>query len=141
MSDWVTCHPLRIIGDDRGAVLHMLRSSDPHFEAFGEIYFSTVLQGAVKAWHRHRTKIVNFAVPSGHLRLVTFDPDGKLEERELGRDTYHLVTIRPGVYYGFQGMARGESLLANCATQPFDPHEGDSLPPDTDQIPYQWPRE
>jgi len=34
--------PLRQIPDERGKVMHMLRADDPHFERFGEIYFSTV---------------------------------------------------------------------------------------------------
>ena len=38
----VTVRPLRQICDERGKVMHMLRSDDPHFERFGEIYFSVV---------------------------------------------------------------------------------------------------
>lgn len=132
----VAFHPLRQIPDDRGCVLHMLRASDPHFEQFGEIYFSTIRHTAVKAWHRHTTKTVNFAVPVGRIRLVIFDDE--IREYETGRDEYQLITIRPGVWYGFQGLAKGESLIANCATEPFDPDEGEDLPFDTPEIPYHW---
>ena len=31
--------------------MHMLRADEPHFERFGEIYFSLVYPGGVKAWH------------------------------------------------------------------------------------------
>ena len=41
--------PLRRIPDERGAVLHMLRSDSPGFERFGEIYFSMVYPDAIKA--------------------------------------------------------------------------------------------
>ena len=34
--------PLKIIKDDRGSVMHMLRSDSEIFEKFGEIYFSTI---------------------------------------------------------------------------------------------------
>ena len=34
--------PLRIIADDRGSVMHMLRSDSKIFKNFGEIYFSTI---------------------------------------------------------------------------------------------------
>lgn len=139
MISGVTVRPLKVFSDERGATLHMLRANDPHFEKFGEVYFSTVFQGAVKAWHFHRSKTVNFAVPLGMVRLVVFAGEGPVEEIRLGRDAYQLVSIRPGHWYGFQGLTPGESLVANCADEPFDPGEADRLPPDTDRIPFTWP--
>ena len=130
--------PLRQFPDERGAVMHMLRATDPHFEAFGEVYFSTIREGVVKAWHMHRSKTVNLAVPIGEVEVVLWKPDAEPKELRLGREAYGLLTIRPGVWYGFRGSGASESLIANCATEPFDPAEGDDLPPDTDHIPYQW---
>ena len=40
MIDGVQIHPLRQIPDERGKIMHMLRSDAPHFQGFGEIYFS-----------------------------------------------------------------------------------------------------
>ncbi len=31
-----------------------------HFQRFGEIYFSAVHPGAVKAWHMHRKMVLNY---------------------------------------------------------------------------------
>lgn len=131
-------HPLRQFPDDRGTVLHMLRADDAHFERFGEVYFSTILHRAVKAWHQHRNKTCNFAVPIGAVRVVIFEEGGRPEEMRLGRREYGLLTIRPRVWYGFEGLAEGESLITNCASEPYDPAESVSLPPDTDRIPYRW---
>lgn len=138
MIDGVVLRPLRQFPDTRGAVLHMLRSNDPHFERFGEIYFSTVYHGQVKAWHRHRSKTVNLAVPVGAIKLAVWAGEGPVCEILTGRTDYQLVSIRPGLWYGFQGMAPGESLVANCATEPFDSAEADSLPADTPEIPHAW---
>ena len=138
MTEGVTVRPLRQFPDDRGAVLHMLRASDGHFEKFGETYFSTIRQGKVKAWHLHKTKTINLAVPIGSVKVVVFAEGGQPEEIILGREQYQLLTIRPGVWYGFEGVAEGESLIANCATEPFDAAEGEDLPSDTDRIPYSW---
>ncbi len=138
MVEGVTLRPLRQFPDERGAVLHMLRAGDPHFEQFGEIYFSTIRQGAVKAWHKHTRKTVNLAVPLGRIRLVVFAEGGGWEEIFLGRHEYQLLTIRPGVWYGFEGLAEGESLVANCTTEAFDPAEGEDLPPDSARIPFSW---
>ena len=71
--DGVRVTPLRRIPDERGAVLHMLREDDEHFERFGEIYFSTVYPGVVKGWHLHREMTLNYAVPMGMVKLVCYD--------------------------------------------------------------------
>ena len=49
MIDGVKVKPLRRIPDERGFIMHMLRADDPDFERFGEIYFSTVYPGAIRA--------------------------------------------------------------------------------------------
>ncbi|MQT13485.1 WxcM-like domain-containing protein [Segnochrobactrum spirostomi] len=138
-GDGWSLRPLRLFPDERGAVLHMLRASDAHFERFGEIYFSTIRQGVVKAWHLHRTKTINLAVPIGAVRVVVWREGGTAQELTLGREAYGLLTIRPGVWYGFEGLGAGESLIANCATEPYDAAEGEDLPPDSARVPYRWP--
>ena len=35
MIDGVIITPLKQIPDERGKIMHMLRSTDPHFNAFG----------------------------------------------------------------------------------------------------------
>ena len=44
---------LNIIPDERGEIMHMLKSSDSNFSKFGEIYFATAYPGVVKGWHLH----------------------------------------------------------------------------------------
>ena len=48
MIDGVVITPLKQIRDERGAVLHMLRTDAPHFAGFGEVYFSVVNPGVIK---------------------------------------------------------------------------------------------
>jgi len=138
---------LHKIKDDRGQVMHMLRCDAKHFIGFGEIYFSTVNLGAVKAWKLHRKMTLNLAVPLGSVRLVLYDerPDsttrGTVQEIITGEAAYKLITIPPLVWNGFQGLAPGVTLLANCATLPHDPAEVDRREVDDGRIPYIWPQE
>ena len=141
----LTVTSLKQIVDERGAVLHMLRSDSELFHGFGEIYFSEVLSGTVKAWKCHRRMTQYFAVPHGRIKLVLFDDrdnsdtQGTVDVLELGRpDRYCLVRIPPGLWYGFQGIAAGPSLLANCTDLPHDPSESDRLPENATVIPYRW---
>ena len=140
----VAVRPLLRIPDRRGEIMHMLRADDPHFETFGEIYFSVVLPGVVKGWHLHRRMTLNYAVPVGQVRAVLYDgrPDspthGQVDEVSLGRDEYRLLTVRPGVWNGVLGLGDSPSVIANCATEPHDPEEILRKPPRSEDIPYDW---
>jgi len=136
--------PLRQIPDERGTVMHMLRADDPHFDRFGEIYFSTVYQGVVKGWHLHERMTINYAVPVGAIKLVLFDDRdgsptrGELQEIFLGAGNYALVTVPPFVWNGFKGIAAPYSVVANCATIAHDPAEIVRLDPFSSKIKYDW---
>src|SRR4051812_905854 len=102
---------LRQISDERGAVLHMLRSDASEYTSFGECYFSEVLPGAIKAWKRHRSQTQNIAVPVGRICIVIYDSreesatHGRIQIKELGRpDAYFRLRIPPGLWYGFACM-------------------------------------
>ena len=62
--------PLKILSDDRGKVMHMLRSDSPIFKNFGEIYFSTIYQDVVKGWHLHKESYLNYACIKGEVKLT-----------------------------------------------------------------------
>lgn len=136
--------PLRRIPDDRGTVYHMLKSTDPHFREFGEIYFSSVYPGVVKAWKNHESVTVNYACIVGRVKLVLYDgrdgspTHGTLMEVFLGPELHALVVIPPGVWNGFQGRSRPMAVIANCATGVHDPDEFERLPPDAADLPYSW---
>jgi dTDP-4-dehydrorhamnose 3,5-epimerase len=136
--------PLRRIPDERGTILHMLRRTDEHFVEFGEIYFSTIYDGVVKGWHRHREMTLNYACVYGRIKLVVYDdrPDsatsGSLLELFLGPDNHVLVVIPPGVWSGFKGMQAPFSIIANCCTHTHDPSRTTRLDPFENEIPYDW---
>lgn len=144
----VLMHPLRIIPTDGGPVLHMLRASSPLMPlpgGFGEIYFSEVLPGHVKAWKRHFRQNQLFAVPRGLLRLVLYDDRegsptrGALQLLRLGRpDNYNLLRIPAGIWHGFAALGKDAALLCNCADMPHDPAESERRPVDSPEIPYKW---
>lgn len=144
MIDGVTIRPLRQIPDERGKVMHMLRRDDPWFVEFGEIYFSVVYPGVIKGWHLHHRMTINYAVPSGMIKLVCYDDreasptKGTLQEIYTGEDAYALVTVPVGVWNGFKGIGTEPALVANCATIPHDPSEIVRLDPFSDRITYDW---
>lgn len=145
--DGVLVQPLRRMADERGSVMHMLRATDPHFEAFGEIYFSTVFPGVVKGWHIHDRMVLNYAVPHGSIKLVLYDDRegsptrGHLQELFVGEQNYVLVRVPARVWNGFKGLGLTPAVVANCATMPHDPTEIHRLDPHVNDIPYDWSRQ
>ena len=135
---------LRRIPDERGCISHMLRADDENFERFGEIYFSAIRPGVVKAWHLHKEMALNYAVVKGMIKLVLFDDrngsatSGVLNEFFLGTENYSLVHIPPLVWNGFKCVGSEDALVANCSTIPHDPKEIVRKDPFVKDIPYDW---
>lgn len=141
--------PLEIFETPGGPVLRMLRPDSPLLpvfpRGFGEIYFSEVLPGAVKAWKMHKRQTQLFAVPMGAIRIVLYDMRAEsrtlrvMSELVLGRpDNYRLLRIPAGVWYGFCATSPGPALICNCADIVHDPAECERAPMDTPDIPYSW---
>lgn len=144
MIEGVQVTKLDIIPDERGMILKMLRNDDPIFQAFGEIYFSTIYPGVVKGWHIHKKMTLNYAVISGAIKLVLYDDregsptKGEVQEIFLGRENYKLVTIPPMVWNGFKGIGTESAVVANCSNIPHDPEEIGRVDPFENDIPYDW---
>ena len=144
MIEGVLVEPLSQIADERGKIMHMLRADEPHFEKFGEIYFSVVYPGVIKGWHLHKEMTLNYAVISGIIKLVLYDPRedsptmGEIQELFIGEDNYVLVKIPPKIWNGFEGIGVKSAIVANCATIPHRPDEIERVDPLTNDIPYDW---
>jgi dTDP-4-dehydrorhamnose 3,5-epimerase len=124
--------------------MHMLKNTDPHFKQFGEIYFSVINPGVIKAWHLHSQMTINYAVVEGNIKLVMFDQrqdsktKGQLQEICFGQINYQLVRVPPGVVNGFTATGGARAIVANCADIPHDPNEITRIDPFTPAIPYDW---
>lgn len=144
MIDGVHIYPLCRIQDERGMVMHMLRADDPHFEGFGEIYFSVIYPGIIKGWHVHSRMTINYAVVDGNIKLVLYDQragsktHGQIQEIVFGQVNYQLVRVPPGVVNGFASVGDQRAIVANCASTPHDPAEITRIDPFSAAIPYEW---
>lgn len=144
MIEGVIIQPLKQIPDERGKVMHMLRVDSPLFSKFGEIYFSVVNPGVVKAWKRHKLMTLHYAVPIGNIKVVIYDDRknsktrGEVQEVFMGEDNYCLLVIPPMLWSGFMGMSPYPSLIANYTDLPHDPSEVERSEAFDKTIPYDW---
>ena len=129
LIDRVLLIPQKIVPVPGGDVLHALRSSAEGFAGFGEAYFSQVKPGATKAWKRHRLMTLNLVVPVGRVAIGVIDMNARRGRiYELGPASYARLTIPPGLWAGFRGLAAETSLMLNVADVEHDPDEADRMP-------------
>ena len=137
---------LRVIPDERGRLMEILRRDDDEFIAFGQAYMTTVFPGVVKAWHYHQRQTDNFVCLRGMIKLVLCDnrdsspTRGEVNEFFIGDEHHLLVQIPAGVYHGFKGVGTIEALVLNLPTEPYNRQQPDEhrLPADDKSILYDW---
>ncbi len=144
MIEGVKISKLKIISDDRGKVMHMLRNDSQVFKSFGEVYFSTIYENKIKAWHLHKESYLNYVCMFGEVKLVLFDDRkesstiNKYQEIFLSPKNYSLITIPPNVWNGFKGIGKNESYIANCLTLPHNEKEMVRKDPNDKYFNYNW---
>jgi dTDP-4-dehydrorhamnose 3,5-epimerase len=139
---------LKVIPDDRGRLMEILRSDDDIFSGFGQVYMTTTYPGVVKAWHLHRLQTDHMAAVAGMFRVALYDAregsstHGVIEEIYMGVHRPLLIRIPPGVYHGWRCVSEEEGIVVNVPDLPYDPDHPDEyrLPPDSSEIPYDWNR-
>lgn len=148
MINGVKVKPLKVIPDERGRLVEMLRADDELFEKFGQVYVTTTYPGVVKAWHKHAKQADNMACVVGMIKVVLFDGrDGSKTSREIneiyaGVHNPVLVHIPAGVYHGWKCVSLEEAVIVNAPTEAYDRKHPDEqrFDPHGDDIPYDWER-
>ena len=128
----VTITPLKRIRTGKGDVLHALKCTDAGYAGFGEAYFSEVYSGQRKGWKRHNRMGLNLVVVVGRIRFYIHDDRpgsptaGQTMQLTLSPDDdYRRLTVQPGLWVAFEGMAPQTSLLMDIIPEPHDPDEAD----------------
>ena len=135
--DDILITPLARIETAGGDVLHAMKQNDAGYTGFGEAYFSWANAGAIKAWKRHMRMTMNVIVPAGKVRFVfCLDAADDFRVEEIGVDRYVRITVPPGIWFGFQGLAEQQSLVLNIANISHDPKEIQRLT--LSEIKYEW---
>ncbi len=148
MIDGVKIKNLRVIPDERGRLMEILRNDDEMFEKFGQVYMTTAYPGVVKGWHYHKIQTDNFTAVAGMTKLVLYDPrensptKGEVNEFFVGIHNPILVQIPPYVYHGFKCISTEQAVMINCPTETYKYTEPDEyrLPAHSKKIPYDWSR-
>lgn len=148
MIDGVKVKKLKVIPDERGRLMEILRSDDELFVRFGQVYITTAYPGVVKAWHRHKKQTDHFTVLKGMAKFVLYDGRegsktlGEINEFYLGEHNPILIQIPAGIYHGFTAVSENEVLAMNVPTECYnhDVPDEERVDPHSGEIPYDWKR-
>jgi dTDP-4-dehydrorhamnose 3,5-epimerase len=146
MIEGVIIKKLKVIPDERGRLMEILRDDDDFFEHFGQAYSTTVYPGIVKAWHYHQKQTDHVCVVHGMIKLVLCDwrKDSttyrKIEELIIGEHNTLLVRIPPMVLHGWKGIGEKEAIVINIPDTHYDSESPDEqrLPYDSEEVGYDW---
>lgn len=148
MIKGVATKKLKVIPDERGRLMEMLRSDDEMFTKFGQVYMTTTYPQVVKAWHFHKKQDDYITCVSGMLKLVLYDQRegsptfGEVNEFFIGSHNPMLVKVPRTVFHGWKCISEHEAMVINVVTEPYNPGEPDEhrLDPHDNNIPYRWDR-
>jgi len=148
LIEGVVTKKLKVIPDERGRLMEMLRCDDDFFVKFGQVYMTTAYPGVVKGWHYHKIQADNMVIIRGMMKIVLYDgrEDSKtyrqINEFFMGEHNPLLLHIPSGVLHGFKCISETEAVCINIPTEAYlyekpdeyrvDPHDG--------SIPYDWER-
>jgi dTDP-4-dehydrorhamnose 3,5-epimerase len=146
MIKGVEVKKLKIVPDDRGRLMEILRSDEPIFEKFGQVYMTTAFPGVAKAWHYHKLQDDHFTCISGVMRLALYDdrkdsPTYKeVNDFIVSLDNPILVKIPKLIYHGFKCVSDKEAVVINVPTLPYNYKTPDEYRLDAfdNDIPYDW---
>jgi dTDP-4-dehydrorhamnose 3,5-epimerase len=146
MIHGVQIKKLKVIPDDRGRLMEILRSDEKIFERFGQVYMTTAFPGVTKAWHFHKKQDDHFTCISGRMKLALYDAregsstKGEVNDFTISLEDPMLVKIPKGVYHGFKCVSDKEAVVINVPTMTYNYKEPDEYRVDAfeNDIPYDW---
>ena len=139
---------LKVIPDERGRLMEILRQDDSLFLKFGQVYITTTYPGVVKAWHLHEKQVDNIVCFQGMIKLVLYDARKKsptykeINQFYIGIHNPLIVQVPAGIFHGWMCMSIEEALIINISTEIYNYKKPDEkrLDPHQNNISYDWHR-
>jgi len=121
MIEGVIVKKLKVIPDERGRLMEILRLDDSFFKKFGQVYMTTAYPGVVKGWHYHKIQEDNMAVIKGMMKIVLYSPfTREINEIFAGENNLVLVHIPPFIWHGFKCISEKEALVVNIPSEQYN---------------------
>ena len=146
MIDGVRIKQLKVMPDERGYVMEILRCDDDMYEKFGQTYITACYPGVIKGWHYHKVQADHFTCIIGMVKVALYDDRdgsptrGEVNEFFMGEKNNILLKIPRGVLHGFKAIGNETAVIVNVPTEPYNRENPDEyrVPYNSKDIPYDW---
>lgn len=146
MIEGVQIKRLKLIPDERGMLMEMLRADDAIFQKFGQVYVSMAYPGVVKGWHYHLKQTDYFVTIKGMMKVALYDnregspTKGVVNDFFIGELNPILLVIPPGVIHGMKAIGTEPAYMINIPTEVYNYDSPDEyrIHPHDNDIPYDW---
>jgi dTDP-4-dehydrorhamnose 3,5-epimerase len=118
-----------VYADDRGwSIMNQLHGV---LTPEGQINYSSMYPGVIKAWHRHHFQTDFWICVAGHLKVGVFRDDGRAWQAVIGELRPSVVVIPPPLWHGCATVGPTSAGLIYYVTRRYD-----STAPDEDRRAY-----
>jgi dTDP-4-dehydrorhamnose 3,5-epimerase len=105
----------------------------------GQINYSKVFPGAVKAWHRHKKQIDFWICVDGDLKVGLYCAESDtMSIAHIGEHSPSMVVIPPGVWHGCTPIGGKPAGLLYCVSEKYDPMIPDEERSPWDSMRFDW---
>ena len=125
--------PLVANVDDRGYLIEILRTVDPHFTKFGQVYLvGNFGRGTIRAFHKHETLWDWFFISRGSAKVVLVDDrrdsptHGQMNVFVTSARNPSLIAVPPGVYHGWMSL-EDDTQLIGVASEVYNREKPDEV--------------
>lgn len=125
--------PVPVFADDRGWSL--MNQFQHVLDPGGQVNYSVMYPGVIKAWHRHHKQADFWLVLKGHLKVgVHRESDDTAWQMVIGEKRPGVMIIPPPLWHGAATVGPCEAGLLYYVTHQYDPSA-----PDEDRRAYDQP--
>ncbi len=136
--------PLVVRMDDRGYLMEILRSVDPHFTKFGQVYMvGDMTRGTIRAFHKHEVLWDWFFISHGSAKFAFRDDRkesatyGNMETVITGSRNPSLIVVPPGVYHGWMSL-EDDTQMISIASEVYNREKPDEVRVPPDSFGFEW---
>jgi dTDP-4-dehydrorhamnose 3,5-epimerase len=132
----ISVSDVSIIPNEFGDIVKILKCDEKNFEKITEVYCSWVVPNKIKAWKLQDLQTMNLFVLKGNIRFVFIDEKDEVMKIDISSNSYKLLTIPPGIWYGFMCVSGDDGLILNSTDLAHNPDSVQRKPVDFFPITY-----
>lgn len=144
MIKGVEIKKLKIIPDDRGYLVEVVRSDDKLLKKFGQTTFTLSYSGVIKAFHYHQKQDDVWFIARGNVQVVLHDlrkNSATYQETQViyaGETNPVVIKIPRGVAHGYRVLGNESAIVFYHMTETYNPNDEFRIPFDDPEIGFDW---